>query len=101
MSAVLDQIRVVPNPYLIRHEAQQSASRPNLRFDYLPELCDIRIYSVSLVLIKTIHHQGGGTEIWDITNSAGKKIGSQMLIAYISVPGGGTVIKKFAVILGD
>ena len=100
-SSVLNQIRVVPNPYLIQHEAQQSASSPTLRFDYLPEVCEIRIYSISLNLIKVLHHQGGGQEFWDMTNSAGKRIGSQMLIAYISAPGGGTVIKKFSVILGE
>ncbi len=97
----LDAIRIVPNPYLVRHEAQKSSRAPSLRFDYLPEQCDISIYTVALDLVKVLHHQGGPTEYWDLTNQAGNRVGSQLLLAHIEVPGGLSVLKKFAVVLGE
>ncbi len=98
---VLDQVRIVPNPYLVRHEAQRSAGDPVLRFDYLPEKCSIRIYTVSMELVKELQHSGGSTEQWDLRNSAGNRVGSQLLIALIQGESGETVIKKFAVVLGE
>jgi hypothetical protein len=100
-SAALDDIRVVPNPYLIRNEAQISPRDPRLRFDYLPEECEIRIYTVALDLVKVIHHEGGAVEYWDLTNQAGNRVGSQLLLARIESPGGASTIKKFSVVLGE
>jgi hypothetical protein len=97
----LEAIRVVPNPYLIRHEAQRSAQAPSLRFDYLPEQCEIRIYTVALDLVRVLYHQGGPTEFWDLTNKAGNRVGSQLFLAHIEAPGGASMIKKFAVVVGE
>jgi hypothetical protein len=100
-SEAMNQIRIVPNPYLIHNEAQASVYDPKLRFDYLPEECEIKIYTIALDLVKTIHHQGGAVEYWNLQNEAGTRVGSQLLIARIEAPGGATAVKKFSVVLGN
>ncbi|GEM_PF-1561273 len=94
---MLDKIRIVPNPYVVRHEAQRDDRR--IYFNYLPDECTIRIYTLALDLVKTIHHQGGSREEWDLTTELGQLVASQMLFAHIESAGKNT-IKKFAVIVG-
>jgi hypothetical protein len=100
-SEVMDGIRIVPNPYLIRHEAQRSVAEPSLRFDYLPEECEIKIFTIGLDLVRTLQHQGGPVEYWDLLNDTGHRVASQIFIARISATNGTTVVKKFSVIIGD
>lgn len=95
---MLDKVRIVPNPYMIRHEAQRGA--PRLYFNYLPEECTISIYTVALDRIATLYHQGGSREEWDLMTERGQRVASQLLFASIEAPNGKKVTKKFAVILG-
>ncbi len=97
--AMLDAIRVVPNPYLIRHEAQRGS--PVLYFNYLPEECTIRIYTIALDLVKTIHHSGGSREEWNLQTEGGQLVASQLLLAHIEATNGKKVVKKFAVVVGN
>ena len=96
--AMMEGIRVVPNPYMVRHEAQRGS--PVIYFNYLPEECEIRIYTVALDLVKTIHHDGGSREEWNLQTEGGQLVASQMLLAYIEAPNGKKVTKKFAVVVG-
>jgi hypothetical protein len=95
---MLERIRVVPNPYMVRHEAQRGDRR--LYFNYLPEECVIRIYTLSLDLVKTIRHAGGSREEWDLCTEGGTLVASQMLLAHIESPNGKKTVKKFGVIVG-
>ncbi|MDH4069348.1 MAG: hypothetical protein OEV30_02890 [Ignavibacteria bacterium] len=95
---MMEGIRVVPNPYFIRHEAQRSS--PELYFNYLPEECTIRIYTLSLDLVKTIEHTNGSRAVWDLTTEGGQLVASQMLIAHIEAGNGVETVKKFAVVVG-
>ncbi|MDH4070853.1 MAG: hypothetical protein OEV30_10570, partial [Ignavibacteria bacterium] len=71
-----------------------------LYFNYLPEECTIRIYTVSLDLVKTIEHTNGSRAIWDLTTEGGQLVASQMLIAHIEAGNGVETVKKFAVVVG-
>ena len=95
---MMEKIRIVPNPYMVRHEAQRG--EPRLYFNYLPEECTIRIYTVALDLVKTIPHSGGSREEWDLTTEGGQLVASQMFVAHIEAPNGKKTIKKFAVVVG-
>jgi len=97
----LSNIRVVPNPFVVTHAAQQSTNHPVIFFDYLPEVCTIRIYNVALQLVAIIHHQGGSSEQWNLQTQGGQLVASQLLIANIQTPQGTSVIKKFAVVLSN
>jgi hypothetical protein len=95
---MMERIRIVPNPYMVRHEAQRG--QPVLYFNYLPEECTIRIYTVALDLVKTIEHLGGSREEWDLTTTGGQLVASQLLVANIEAPNGKAATKKFAVVIG-
>jgi hypothetical protein len=97
--AMMEGIRIVPNPYMIRHEAQRGS--PVLYFNYLPQECTIRIYTVALDLVKTIRHSGGSREEWNLQTEGGQLVASQMLIAHIETNSGKQVTKKFAVVMGE
>lgn len=99
--SILNEIRIVPNPYVVRHEAQRSASEKKLFFEYLPDECTIRIYSLGLDLVKTIVHRGGGSEQWNLLNEDGNLVASQLFLAHIETADGAAVIKKFAVVTGE
>ena len=95
---MMEGIRIVPNPYFIRHEAQRGD--PRIYFNYLPEECTIRIYTVALDLVKTITHTDGSREEWDLTTEGGQLVASQLLIAHIEATNGAKTVKKFAVVVG-
>ena len=97
----LNNIRVVPNPYVVTHAAQHSTDHPRLFFNYLPEVCTIRIYNVALQLVAILNHNGGSTEEWNVRTQGGQQVASQLLIAHIETPQGTSVIKKFAVVLSQ
>lgn len=99
--AVLNQIKVVPNPYLIGHISQATTDVPKLFFNHLPPVCTIRIFNVAGDLIKTINHTNGTSqEVWDLLSDGRQKVASQLLVAHIETPDGAKVFKKFAVIVG-
>jgi len=99
--AVLDQIKIVPNPYLIGHISQTTTDVPKLFFNHLPPVCTIRIFNVAGDLIKTINHNNGTSqEVWDLLSDGRQKVASQLLVAHIETPDGAKVFKKFAVIVG-
>jgi hypothetical protein len=103
---LLDQITIVPNPYLIDHLGQVSNSDHKLYFTRLPSKCTIEIYTAAGELLKTIDHEASiengrvAVEAWDLLTKAERQTQSQLLIARITTPNGAETIKKFAVIVG-
>jgi len=95
---MMEGIRIVPNPYMIRHQAQGTS--PAVYFNYLPSECTIRIYTIAMDLVKTIQHSGGSREEWDLTTEGGQLVASQMFIAHIEATNGIETVKKFAVVMG-
>ena len=97
----LDEVRVVPNPYVVEHAGQKTIEQARLFFNYLPVECTIRIYTVALDLVAELHHQGGSTEQWDLKTQAGQQVASQMFLARIETPQGTSVTKKFSIVLAE
>jgi hypothetical protein len=97
----LDNVRIVPNPYIVEHAAQKTIDAPKLFFNFLPEVCTIRIYTVALDLVAELHHSGGSAESWDLKAQGGQQVASQMFLAVIETPQGTRVTKKFAVVAAE
>ncbi|MBX2991301.1 MAG: hypothetical protein KF749_09035 [Bacteroidetes bacterium] len=97
----VSEIRIVPNPYLVSHQGQRSVDQPVIYFNYLPEECVIRIYTVGLDLVRVIEHNGGAAATWDLRTESGQQVASQLYIAHITTPEGKTAIRKFAVMIGE
>jgi hypothetical protein len=102
-ASLLDKIKVVPNPYLVRANWDVSKNYPNIYFVNLPSKCTIRIYNLAGDLVRVLNHEStfdenNGTAKWDLLTSYDKRPASGVYIYQIDAPGIGTKIGKFAVI---
>jgi hypothetical protein len=101
--SLLDNVRVVPNPYLVRAKWDASDDYPNIYFTHLPAKCKIRIYSIAGDLVRVLQHDSNiddndGTEKWDLLTPYLKRVASGIYIYHVDAPGIGTKIGKFAII---
>jgi hypothetical protein len=109
--ADLSVCRVVPNPLNIRDPKQHFPGTKNesnkITFRRLTEKCTIRIFTESGELIKTLKHDGGGSEDWQIIEEGGnytttvnnQRPASGLYIAHIQDDDTGeSVFRKFVII---
>lgn len=104
----LDDIYVVPNPYVGYNELEPSNPLPGqqrgerrIYFEHLPQQCTIRIYTLSGELVNTLEHESGmdnGREYWNLLNRDGFSVAYGVYVAHIDAPGVGEKILKFALI---
>ncbi|MEO0092460.1 MAG: hypothetical protein ABIK61_07105 [candidate division WOR-3 bacterium] len=103
-------VKVVPNPYLVRNEWERHPDYRKLKFINLPDECTIRIYNFAGDLIKTIKHsatktqapgnvplQAGGDEDWDLLSESGQKPAPGIYLFHIESKVGNQ-IGKFVII---
>ena len=94
----LEQVRVVPNPYIVTAEWEFRQNVRQIRFMYLPPVCDISIYTLSGVKVKELHHTNGtGDEPWDLTSDFGEDLAFGVYV-YVVSTGDAKKIGKFALI---
>jgi len=64
----LNNVKVVPNPYLGRSSFKESEFIRQIRFTNLPEKCKIKIFTLSGELVSEILHedQSSGNQWWDM-----------------------------------
>ncbi len=107
VEVTLDSCRVVPNPLNIRDPRQQLDEPNKIGFRRLTEKCTIRIFTESGELIKTLKHDGGGSEDWQIIEEGGnytttvnnQRPASGLYIAHIQDESSGkSVFRKFVII---
>lgn len=107
-SSNLDNIYVVPNPYVGANEIEpanklsgQNRGERRIYFENLPMQCTIRIYTLSGELVTSIEHQSGvdnGREFWNLLNQDGFSVAYGVYLAHIDAPGIGEKLIKFALI---
>ncbi|MBU0474667.1 MAG: hypothetical protein KKF62_10945 [Bacteroidetes bacterium] len=107
-SANMDNIYVVPNPYVGYNEIEPTNKLPGqtrgerrIYFENLPSQCTIRIYSLSGDPVKVLEHdvfQENAREYWNLLNEDGFSVSYGVYIAHIDAPGVGEKIIKFAII---
>jgi hypothetical protein len=104
-------VKVVPNPYLVHNEWQQSFSQRRLRFINLPSQCMIRIFNINGELVKTMRHSetvvddaglsvpnnAGGDEWWDLLSENRQLVASGIYIFHVQSDVGEQV-GKFVVV---
>jgi len=108
--SVLDQVQVVPNPYIVTHMGQTSTDNAKLYFTRLPPRATIEIYALDGTLVNTLEHYGyaatttpdpsnpaqlnttydfstlgdrSSVQEWNLLTSGKQRVGSQVLIARI------------------
>ncbi len=96
--ANMENIHVVPNPYLANARWEQDKGDRKLQFVDLPGKCTIRIYTLAGELIRTIEHTDGtGATNWNMTSESGRGIASGVYLYHVDSEYGNK-IGKFAVI---
>ena len=104
----LDNIYVVPNPYVGTNDIEPTEKLPNqnrgerrIYFENLPMNCTIRIYTLSGELVTTLEHESSmdnGREFWNLLNRDGFSVSYGLYLAHIDAPGVGEKLIKFAII---
>lgn len=103
----LDNIKVVPNPYIVANSWEQknpysSGRGPReLHFIHLPPKCTIKIFNMSGQLVVELNHDAAlwdGTAQWDLKTKDQLDVAYGVYIYHISAPGIGEKTGKFAVI---
>ena len=102
----LDDIAVVPNPYVGAASWEPSSSavgrgERRVHFIHLPAKCTIRIYTISGHLVQTIEHEStvtDGQEPWNLVSRDGMNIAHGIYVFHVDAPGIGTKIGKFGII---
>jgi hypothetical protein len=103
----LNNIRVVPNPYLAaevwepRNTYSSGRGPREIHFINLPAQCTIRIFNVGGTLVKKIDHYAtveNGTEIWDVLSNEKFEVSYGVYVFHIDAPGIGQRTGTFAII---
>jgi hypothetical protein len=94
----LDNIKVVPNPYMVNAAWESIKGDRRLEFVNLPDVCTVRIYTLAGDLVQTIEHSGNdGTAYWDVMSSNAQGVAPGIYF-YAVESEYGSKIGKFAVI---
>lgn len=95
----LDQIKVVPNPYIVSAGWEKVRYERKIQFNHLPPNCDIHIYTVAGDHVVTIYHESRdkGYEFWNLRNKDGLEI-AYGLYVYVVEVAGKKKVGKFLVI---
>ncbi|MCK5086765.1 MAG: hypothetical protein KAQ90_04545, partial [Melioribacteraceae bacterium] len=101
----LDNIYVVPNPYVAFSIAEEPGRTPDkrgdrlLQFRNLPPECTIRIYTITGELVETINKNDfTSMATWDLLSFEGQRVAYGVYVYHIDVPGVGEKIGRIAVI---
>ena len=108
LKRTMDRIKVVPNPYVATNAMEPAVAnsalnqRRRLLFTHIPARCEIKIFTVSGVLVDELYVNNtadNGTAHWDMQTKEGLEIAGGMYLYHIkSTATGEEVTGKFAVI---
>ncbi|NWF88824.1 MAG: hypothetical protein HXY50_05090 [Ignavibacteriaceae bacterium] len=105
--AGLDNIKVVPNPYLAsalwepKNPYSSGRGPRSIHFTHLPNKCTIRIFTVNGELVKEIEHESNfydGSAEWNLLTKDNLSASYGVYIYHVDAPGIGTKAGKFAII---
>jgi hypothetical protein len=95
----LGQIKVVPNPFIVRAGWEQSQFEGRLQFTNLPKECEIAIYSTAGDHIITLQHNSfNNSMFWNLQNDSGVNVAYGLYVFVVKTPDGEKHTGKFVVI---
>ncbi|MCF7832525.1 MAG: hypothetical protein K9N05_02970 [Candidatus Marinimicrobia bacterium] len=96
----LARIKVVPNPYLVSAQWEQSQYTKKLLFTNLPSECTIKIYTLTGEFVKMVEHDNpyDDSEAWDLTTINRQEVAPGLYVFAVELPDGKKHIGKFAII---
>jgi hypothetical protein len=95
----LEEVTVVPNPYILHSKFESTPYDRRLMFTKLPEQCEILIYNVAGEHIYTLEHNNGlGYEYWDLRTKFGVEVAYGMYVFVVRTEHGAKAKGKFVII---
>ena len=99
----LENISVVPNPYIISSRFNEDSNGSRIRFTRLPSKCRISIFTISGELVKVIEHENinndtDSNEWWNLKNSKGRDVAPGLYIYQVETDNGLSIIGKFSIV---
>jgi hypothetical protein len=95
----LDEIIVVPNPFVARSGLINPSDTDLIQFTNIPSPSVIRIYTMTGALVRTIEHDdGSGIAFWDQATSYGQWTKSGVYVFHVETPDGRSTTGRFAII---
>ena len=76
-NVAMDEIKVVPNPYLVSDQWDRSPQEKRIAFTNLPTKCSIRIYTLSGNLVQVLAHEGAGRDVRPLLEGRNRVLESQ------------------------
>ena len=110
LKSSMKDIKVVPNPYIATNKMEASQTVGNrflnqqrrLMFTNIPSNCNIKIFTISGVLvdeIKVSNSPDNGIIHWNLLSKEGLEVAAGMYLYYIkSIDTGEEILGKFAII---
>jgi hypothetical protein len=99
--ADLEQVHTVPDPYYLTNAYETDPAHKVIKFVNLPDRANIRIYSLSGVLVRVIEHNSaalGGQADWDVRNSGGRLVASGVYFYHVEAPSGARRVGRMTVV---
>ena len=95
----MHEVTVVPNPYIVHSQFNETPSRRRLRFTNLPQDCRITIFTITGEVVNKLNHANeyDGNEWWDLTSANGQVV-APGLYYYLVESDSKNFIGKFAVV---
>jgi hypothetical protein len=99
VKSLLENVRVVPNPYYAFSKYERSQLQTIVKITNLPKACKIKIFNLSGTLVRTYTKDSEEpSQNWDLKNANGTPVASGVYIIHIDAGNlGETVVKLFAV----
>ena len=101
----LKKISVVPNPYIVYSDYDETSTSRRLWFNHLPNRCRITIYTISGERVASMLHEGddlSGKESWDVRSQSGDLVAPGLYIYTVESEGANKKyikhVSKFAII---
>jgi len=96
----LNNIKVVPNPYIVHSDYNETKYKRRIRFTRLPKICTITIFTITGEKVRELNHNSSidGNAWWDLRSSNNQEIAPGLYIYVVETPGGNKKIDKFAVV---
>ena len=96
----LNEIKVVPNPYVVEAAWELGRNDSRIQFIHLPSECTIHIYTMAGDKVRTLTHNNPNTnyEFWDLLNFSNLKVSYGLYVYVVETPDGKATTGKFVIL---
>jgi len=96
----IEEVTVVPNPYIVHSEFNETSDSRLLQFIHLPQDCQITIYTITGEYVTSFEHHDEyfSYEYWDLRSDNNQEVAPGLYIFRVESDNGKEFLGKFAVV---